>query len=100
MNKIKEAYTVPYPDAEEVQENFTFSTTHPDGVFKFHFRYFNERWNGWCTLPSGEIRAFGIEPNVISWAGFLDYGVMIQTSLPVIDRNSLFLTTLVLISWE
>jgi hypothetical protein len=99
MKNIKSANLVSWPDADLV-DNFTFSAVHPDGVFQFKFRYFNDRWNGWCTVPSGEIRAIGIEPNVPSWVGYLDYGIFFETELPVIDRNSLFLTKLYILTWE
>lgn len=99
MRDIKAEYLVAWPSAE-LEDNFTFSTVHPDGVFQFRFRWFNDRWNGWCTLPSGEVRTIGIEPNVVSWAGFLDYGIVFGTELPVIDRNSLFTTNLYILSWE
>lgn len=99
MRDIKSANQVTWPNAD-LEDNFTFSTVHPDGVFQFRFRWFNDRWNGWCTLPSGEVRAFGIEPRVVSWSGFLDYGLMFDTELPVIDRNSLFNTNFYILSWE
>lgn len=100
MQGIKDSYNIAFPQVETPPKDFSFSTVHPDGVFKFHFRFFNERWNGWATLPTGEIRAFGIEPNVISWTGFLDYGLVFLTELPEISENNLFLTQLFLISWE
>lgn len=99
MKNIKSAYEVSWPNGE-LEENFTFSTVHPDGVFQFKFRWFNGRWNGWCTLPSGEIRAFGVEPLVASWVGFLDYGITFNTELSVIDKDSLFNTRLFILSWE
>lgn len=99
MKGIKSMALVSWPNGE-LTDNFTFSTVHPDGVFIFKFRYFNNRWNGWCTLPSGEVRAFGIEPLVASWMGFLDYGILFDTELPVIDENSLFDTSLYIVTWE
>lgn len=99
MKDIKSANLVSWPSGD-LEDNFTFTTVHPDGAFEFRFRYFNDRWNGWCTLPSGEVRAFGIEPRVPSWIGFLDYGILIDTELPVIDRNSLFTTSLYILTWE
>jgi len=99
MKTIKSIYSVPFPDAE-LTDAFYFSTVHPDGVFKFEFRYFNDRWNCFVTLPSGEIRAAGVEPNVLSWSGFIDYGVLFLTDLPVIEKSSLYLTSLYIITWE
>lgn len=57
------------------------------------------RWNCWVTLPDGSVRQAGVEPNVVSWTGYDDYGLVFQTSLPAIDFNSLFLTEMVLITW-
>lgn len=99
MKNIKQAYQVSWPNAD-LEDNFSFSTVHPDGVFQFTFRWFNGRWNGWCTLPSGEVRALGVEPLVASWVGFLDYGIAFDTELPVIDRASLFSTKLYILTWE
>lgn len=98
MKEIKSAVQVVWPDGE-ITEAFSFSALHPDGVFKFTFRWFNERWNGFATLPSGEVRAFGVEPLVESWAGFLDYGIIFNTSLSFIDKESLFTTEFLILSW-
>ena len=99
MNNIKDVFQVIWPQTD-LEENFTFSTVHPDGVFQFRFRWFNDRWNGWCTLPSGEVRAFGVEPLVVSWVGFLDYGIVFDTELSEIDKASLYSTKLCIVSWE
>lgn len=99
MKEIKSAVQVEWPNAD-ITDNFTFSALHPDGVFKFTFRWFNDRWNCWVTLPSGEIRGAGVEPLVTSWVGFTDYGIIFNTSLPYIDEDSLFSTELVIITWE
>ena len=99
MRNISSLNQVEWPTTE-ISDNFSFSTMHPDGLFKFLFRYFNGRWNCWCTLPSGETRVVGVEPNVVSWSGFLDYGIVFITELPLISRNSLFLTSLYIITWE
>lgn len=99
MKNITAANLVSWPSGDTT-ENFTFSTVHPDGVFQFKFRWFNDRWNGWCTLPDGEVRAFGVEPNIVSWSGFLDYGLVINTDLTVIDQASLNTTELYILTWE
>lgn len=99
MNGIKDLNKVTFPDAD-ITDNFSFTAIHPDGSFKFHFRWFNERWNLWVTLPSGELRCAGVEPNVISWSGFLDYGLIFVTELTEITKNSLPLTEIVIITWE
>ena len=97
--KIKSIELVTWPDLME-DDNFTFRTVHPDGVFTFTFRWFHNRWNAWCVLPTGERRRLGVTPNVISWSGFLDYGAVFSTSLSEIGRNGLKRTELYLINWE
>lgn len=99
MNGIKAMEAVKFPDGD-ISENFTFSVVHPDGVFEFHFRYMNDRWNLWVTLPSGEKRCGGVVPNVVSWAGFLDYGLIFVTDMTEITRNTLTLTSLYILTWE
>lgn len=99
MKDVKSANIAEWPDGE-IDDNFSFSAVHPDGVFKFLFRYFNDRWNCFVTLPSGEVRAAGVEPNVVSWSGFLDYGLVFITDLPLIDKQSLYSTELVILSWS
>ena len=98
MQEIKSAVQVLWPNGD-LNQNFTFSALHPDGVFKFTFRWFNNRWNCWAELPTGEIRGAGVEPGVVSWAGFLDYGILFETKLPFIDRDSLFTTKMYILTW-
>lgn len=99
MNTIKAINKVTFPEGD-ITDNFSFSAIHPDGVFDFHFRYMNERWNLWVTLPSGEVRCAGVEPNVVSWSGFLDYGLVFETDMTEISKSSLLLTTLYILTWE
>ena len=98
MKEIQKAEHVPFPSADP-SENFEFSCTADAGSFTFHFKWLNDRWNLWVTLPDGSIRQAGVEPNVTSWTGFDDYGLIFRTSLPEIDYSSLFLTEMVLITW-
>lgn len=99
MKGIKTLSAVEWPDSD-IQKNFKFTAVHPDGSFVFTFRWFNDRWNAWCELPGGEIRGVGVEPDVCSWVGFTDYGIIFDTELPKIDYPSLFLTKLYIITWE
>lgn len=84
----------------DIAENFTFNASCADGAFSFSFKWLNDRWNVWVTLPDGTIRQAGVEPNVTSWSGFSDYGLFFKTDLSVIDYNSLFLCDLILVAWE
>jgi len=99
MKSAKELNSVQWPNGD-INENFSFSAIHPDGVFKFTFKYFNDRWNAWVQLPDGETRAIGVAPNVISCTGFLDYGFAFSTDLTEIDKESLRDTVLLIITWE
>lgn len=99
MKTPKEINKVQWPNAE-IDENFTFSAIHPDGEFKFTFKYFNDRWNAWVILPDGETRAIGVAPNVISCTGFLDYGFTFYTDCTEIDKESLGDTELLILTWE
>ena len=98
MKNINGASLVNWP-TEEVIENFEFDAIHPDGTFKFVFKWMNDRWNCWVTLPGGEKRQAGVYPNVISWSGFLDYGIVFETNLTEINFTSLLLTNLYILSW-
>lgn len=99
MRDISKVQQIPFPDSD-IQENFEFSAVCDDGTFTFKFKWFNDRWNCWVTLPDGSVRQAGVYPNVISGSGHTDYGCVFSTSLEDIDYNSLFLTTLYLITWE
>ena len=94
--KIKEL--VPWPSGD-ISENFEFSTSAQGGVFTFHFKWLNGRWNVWVTLPNGEVRQAGVLPNVTSWSEAKSYGLIFETNLPVIDYGSLFLTELYILTW-
>jgi hypothetical protein len=76
-------YELGFPDYQD-ETDFNFNTTVKGESFSFRFRWYELRWNAWATLPSGEIRAFGIFPGVESWTGFVDYGITIETSASVI----------------
>lgn len=99
MQTVKQKELVQFPSSE-IQENFKFDVMASAGTFTFHFKWLNDRWNLWVTLPSGEVREAGVQPNVISWSGFSDYGIQVRTSLPQIDYNSLFLTEILIITWQ
>ena len=89
---------IPWPSGS-IAKNFIFDAIAGSGNFKFHFKWLNDRWNVWVTLPSGEVRQAGVQPGVISWSEFSDYGLVFKTDMETIDYNSLFLTELCLITW-
>lgn len=100
MNKkIKNAVLVSFPNTSP-SYNFSFGTVTEDGNFNFHFQWKNERWNCWVTTPKGDVRQCSVYPNVISWLGFLDYGIMFNTSLTEISFNELFNTELYILKWK
>ncbi len=98
MQTIKTKERVNFPSGELV-ENFYFLTNAQGGVFQFHFKWLNDRWNVWVTLPDGEVRQAAVLPGVISWSESSGYGLVFETSLQQIDFNSLFLTELYIITW-
>lgn len=99
MQKAKTRERVPWPDGD-IADNFKFSCSAQSGVFDFHFKWLNDRWNVWVTLPDGQVRQAGVLPGVTSWSECKTYGLIFETSLPVIDYSSLFLTELYIITWE
>lgn len=99
MQTVKQKELVPFPSGD-ISENFEFSCSASGGVFTFHFKWLNNRWNLWVTLPNEEIRQAGVLPGVTSWSEAKTYGLVFETPLPVIDFNSLFLTELYILTWE
>lgn len=98
MRDIKTVEKVTFPDIELV-ENFEFTVVSENGNFIFHFQWFANRWNLWVTLPDGKKKQASVYPNVISWTGNPNYGIVFYTSLQEIDFNSLFMTELYIIKW-
>lgn len=99
MQTVKTRELVPWPSGD-LADNFTFAASASGGVFNFHFKWLNGRWNCWVTLPSGEIRQAGVLPGVTSWSEAKSYGLIFETNLPSIDYGSLFLTELYILTWE
>ena len=99
MRTIKSLELVPFPETR-IQENFSFDCMTEAGAFGFNFRFFNNRWNCWITLPGGKTREAGVYPNVVSGTGNTDYAFMFRTALSDIGFNDLFLTELYIIKWE
>ena len=88
------AWTVATPNLPTNPFNFVFTSNLPSGRFGFKFMWFNNIWNLWITLPSGEIRQAGMYPNTISWTGFFDYYFRVLTTLDSIGQNDLNNVTL------
>lgn len=98
MGIIKQKERIPFPSGD-ITENFTFSCSASGGAFTFHFKWLNDRWNLWVTLPDGSVRQAGVLPGVTSWSEFDDYGLVFETVLENIDYNSLFLTEMYILTW-
>ena len=98
MQTVQLKERVPFPNGD-IAENFEFSCSASGGVFTFHFKWLNNRWNLWVTLPDGEVRQAGVLPGVVSWSESSGYGLVFETSLQAIDYNSLFLTELYILTW-
>lgn len=90
----EKAWKVSFPELSMDPFNFVFTTTLPFGELAFKFMWFNEVWNIWVTLPTGEIRQAGGYPNAVGWTGFLDYYFQLVTSLESIGQNDLSNVTL------
>jgi hypothetical protein len=89
-------YLVPYPTAIDGLFSFDFSAKIPEGRFRFAFKWINEVWNLWVTLPDGSVRRAGVYPGDTSWTGFIDYGIKITTPLKTIGFSNLTNTNLLL----
>lgn len=98
MRDVKNIELVEFPDIE-ISDNFKFNALAEAGTFTFHFKWFNNRWNLWVTLPDGTIREAGVYPNLVSWTGNTDYGLYFQTNLAEIDKSSLNLTEIYILTW-
>jgi len=99
MKEIDSMYKIPFP-AETPAENMKFACSLPFGTFTFQLKWFNGRWNCWVTLPDGEIRQAGVNPNIYCWTGFNDYGLLFVTALQEISQSQIFDGELYLIKWK
>lgn len=101
MKRAKSFSLVNLPSIAAGTVGFTFTTTIAGGAWTFVFKYANGRWNGWATLPTGEVRPFGCVPSVVDWSGFLDYGIVIISSLAALGLLDLASsgTSLVVVGW-
>lgn len=79
---------------------FTFNTSVTAGGLTFVFKWLNSSWNGWATLPSGEVREFGCVPYVINWTGFADFGVVVGNPKTSLGQDDLSGSSLYWITWE
>lgn len=98
MQTIDKVEVIPFPNTD-IAENFKFDCAAEAGIFTFHFKWFNDRWNLWVTLPDGSVRQAGTEPGVISWSEFNDFGLVFRTDQQAIDYNGLLQTEMNLITW-
>jgi hypothetical protein len=97
---IGEAYQVNLPSVDAEVVSFSFEATIGGATFQFTFKWLNETWNGWATLPSGEVRQFGCIPNVLNWTGFPDYGVVLVSEKVAIGFGDLIGSTMYVVTWE
>lgn len=97
---VAASYLVNYPSIDPLTVAFSFQSQTPAGNFSFEFRFLGGVWNGWATLPSGEVRPFGCVPDVVDWTGFLDFGIVIVSGLPALGQGDLVASSsLYLIAW-
>lgn len=83
----------------DISENFEFDAIAQGGTFKFHFRWLNDRWNLWVTLPDETVRQASVYPGVISWTGYSDWGIVIKSNMEKIDYSNLLLSEVYIITW-
>ena len=98
MQTPEKVELIPFP-AGDISDNFEFDCAAESGIFSFKFKWLNDRWNVWVTLPDGSVRQAGTVPGVISWSEFDDYGLIFVTEKQSIDYNGLFQTEMYLITW-
>ena len=98
MQTIDTKELIAFPGGN-VAENFSFDCSTTYGNFTFHFKWLNEKWNLWVTLPDEEVRQAGVIPGITSWSEFSDYGLLFTSNMESIDYNSLFSTEMYLIKW-
>ena len=98
--KFNTVVIVNFPNVDPDTYAFDFNTSAPFGAFAFTFKWLNSRWQGWATLPSGEVRPFGCVPYVTNWTGFPDYGLVIASNLASLGINDLINSTLYLVEWQ
>lgn len=100
LKTVNASYVVNWPLAAANASSFTFTTQNALGSFTFVLKYMNGQWNGWCTLPSGEVRQFGCVPDVVDWTEFPDYGIVIDSSLTSFQQSNLIgNSALYLLQW-
>jgi hypothetical protein len=100
VKTIKTIYGINYPQVDLGTESFTFTTNNALGTFVFVFKWLNGKWNGWATLPSGEVKPFGCIPEVIDWTEFTDYGILFDSGIPSLGLSGLVGSSrLYLIEW-
>lgn len=99
MQTIKTVELIPWPSAE-LQENMEFESVTSGGNFIFNFKWLDGKWNLWVTLPNGEVRQASVYPNVVSWTGYGDYGLLIKANMEELDRSSLFMSEVYLLTWQ
>lgn len=100
MRPVSRITIVNLPAVDASIYRFDFNTTTPVGALGVEFVW-SDRWHAWATLPDGSVRQFGCVPNVISWTGFTDYGVVIISDLTVIGHGDLVAghVTLLFLEW-
>jgi hypothetical protein len=100
MKSVYTSYIINWPQSITVSQSFSFTANTPLGNFTFVFKWLNNQWNAWATLPSGEVRQFGCVPDVVDWTEFPDYGIVIDSSLPSLNLSNLIgNSVLYLLQW-
>ena len=100
MKAVRQNFLINYPTGADGTVAFGFPSDTALGRFAFTFRWLNSAWNGWATLPSGEVRAFGCIPGCVDWTEFTDYGIVLDSGLAALGLTDLVPnSTLYLLEW-
>lgn len=98
--KVKSTEVIQFPEMDLV-DSFTFQAEIKAGSVEFKFKWLNDRWNCWVTLPGGKVRSAGVIPNTPNWSGYSDYSLTFNTSLAdKIGHDDLLETEMVIKTWQ
>jgi hypothetical protein len=101
MKTAKSLTLINLPATASAETAFEFTTSIGGGFWDVVMKWANGVWNGWATLPSGEVRPFGCYPNVVDWSAFTDYGIVVLAQKDELAKADLTAagTSLVVIGW-
>jgi hypothetical protein len=100
VKTLNNIYQIEIPQAASGLTKFDFTSMLGDISLLFNFWFFNNRWNCWVTLPSGEKRTIGIFTNNYCWSEYSDYSVIISFSNENIFFDDILDIGLFILQWN